>query len=151
MIICNLENAHFYESLNPHFKDVFSCIANTNYLENPIPVQTVNDVCTIQLQEFTSQGTENPRYEYHKDYIDIHYTLSGTECVGFAGYDSTFGNVIQPYNSTDDIEFLYIPGTVFPLLPGEMAIVFPGEIHAPKAHSESGQSVIKLVVKVPMV
>ena len=69
--------------------------------------------------------------EVHRSYIDVHILLEGKERIGWLAPES-LKKVVQEYNPEQDMA-LYTdePSLYVDLLPGQFAIVFPEDPHAP--------------------
>lgn len=69
--------------------------------------------------------------EIHRKYIDIHVPQSNTETIGWASLND-LQNCITPYDEEKDIA-LYGDASqcLIPIRPGQFAIFFPEDAHAP--------------------
>ena len=85
------------------------------------------------------------KLESHRRYIDVHYSVTGTDQVGWKGLSSC-NKVDQPYDAEIDAEyFADTPDFWLPMPPETLAIFFPEDVHAP----QSGEPpLLKVVVKV---
>lgn len=87
--------------------------------------------------------------EYHRQYIDIHIVLDGSEIIGC-------GNKGLPIIDTEDFDKKKDLGfcqpveseTLIHLQPSELAIIFPGEVHRPMSALDAGAPLRKMVVKI---
>ena len=86
-------------------------------------------------------------FEAHRDYLDIHYVISGSECVGYSDIDKL--TVEREYDAEGD--YLLLRGEVNRLIlsPGEFCIVFPEDAHIPGMIGNT-PSFIKAVVKIKL-
>ncbi|NIY47432.1 YhcH/YjgK/YiaL family protein [Cedecea colo] len=92
---------------------------------------------------------EEQRPELHARYIDIHIVLEGEELIGAAPIEQRQ----QPdgeFDEQNDIGFFRGMGceTLIKLLPGDLAILFPGELHRPMATSGTPGALRKIVAKI---
>lgn len=106
-----------------------------------------NDSVKINSQEVEMRPLENAPLEAHRRYIDIHVPLSGAERFGWSPAE-----VLTPdqngYDDENDIVFFKDqPQIVFDIYPGQFAIFFPDDAHAPIV----GEGTLrKLCIKIPV-
>jgi len=99
----------------------------------------------ISLVELDGKKPEAAKMEAHKKYIDIQIVLSGQETMGWTAIENC-KNEINPYNAENDIVFYTDkPTTYVTVNPGEFAIFFPEDGHAPAI---SDGRIKKAIVKV---
>jgi YhcH/YjgK/YiaL family protein len=148
MIIDSLQNAERYYSVHPLFKQAFTYILNTDW-DQVEPSKF--DIDVDQLKGIVSNkpgmtaAESTAKFECHNQHIDIQLCLSGHETLGWKPRQSC----TQPkgeYNPEKDVLFYAdAPDMYFQLQPGQFAIFFPEDVHAPMI----GEGEIKkLVVKV---
>ena len=100
------------------------------------------------VSEYLTKNEEDARYEAHQKYIDIQYVVSGKELIGVAPM-SQKKDVLEPYDSTKDIEFLTVTGGENrPAMPDRFFIFFPEDAHRPGLKDTENSPVRKIVVKV---
>jgi YhcH/YjgK/YiaL family protein len=100
------------------------------------------------VSEYLTKNEEDARYEAHQKYIDIQYVVSGKELIGVAPM-SHKKDVLEPYDSTKDIEFLTVTGGENrPAMPDRFFIFFPEDAHRPGLKDTGNSPVRKIVVKV---
>jgi YhcH/YjgK/YiaL family protein len=100
------------------------------------------------VSEYQTKNEEDARYEAHQRYIDIQYVVSGKEMIGVAPM-SQKKDVLEPYDSTRDIEFLTVSGGENRLaMPDRFFIFFPEDAHRPGLKDTENSPVRKIVVKV---
>lgn len=69
--------------------------------------------------------------EAHRQYIDIHVPISSEETIGWASLKH-LRNITKEYNTENDIEFYGDePQSYLTIYPGQCAIFFPEDAHAP--------------------
>lgn len=148
MIIDSLENAGKYTSVHPSFAKAFEYL-NSQDLAALEPGKFVIEEGTLNAAVSAKEGvkTEDAKFEAHNNFIDIQVCISGKEKMGWSTR-SQCTNPVAEYNPEKDVIFFNdTPGMYFELLPGQFAIFFPEDAHAPMI----GEGVIKkLVVKVKM-
>lgn len=89
------------------------------------------------------------RPEFHRHYIDIHIVLVGEEIIG-AGNRGLEIVADGEFNAAHDIGFCtqINSETLIHLHPGELAVLFPGELHRPMGSLGEGAPLRKIIVKV---
>jgi biofilm protein TabA len=100
-------------------------------------------------QTYDSKPLSALKFEGHKRYIDIQFIFSGEEFIGVAG----LGQITQPdaYNDEKDIHLSKVGRySNWLMLPGEAAILYPEDMHAPCMAVNEPVAVKKVVVKVAL-
>ncbi|OGY30942.1 MAG: hypothetical protein A3C02_01085 [Candidatus Andersenbacteria bacterium RIFCSPHIGHO2_02_FULL_45_11] len=87
-------------------------------------------------------------FEVHKEYIDLHYCLSGGEII----CHSPIGVLAKktPFDTEKDYQLFLPPkqSSNVTMQPKSFAIFFPGELHMPKVTDGTNKTVQKVVVKI---
>lgn len=132
MIVTNLNNTERIESLHPLFKKLFDYVKTHDILNTPcgrididgdnLYINNVNPECI---------PAEKQVLEVHRDYIDVQILLQGNETIGWKALEDSKAE-IKPYEKEGDCA-LYsdTPTTWIHLVPGQVAIFFPEDAHAP--------------------
>lgn len=132
MIVTNLNNTERIETLHPLFKKLFDYVKTHDILNTPcgrididgdnLYINNVNPECI---------PAEKQVLEVHRDYIDVQILLQGKETIGWKALEDSKEEV-KPYEKDGDCA-LYsdTPTTWIHLVPGQMAIFFPEDAHAP--------------------
>lgn len=132
MIVSNLNNTERIESLHPLFKKLFDYVKTHDILNTPcgrididgdnLYINNVNPECI---------PAEKQVLEVHRDYIDVQILLQGKETIGWKALEDSKEEV-KPYEKDGDCA-LYsdTPTTWIHLVPGQLAIFFPEDAHAP--------------------
>lgn len=146
MILDSLKNAAASALLNPRFKQAFDYIENNNLSKmEPGKIVLDGDNLYISIMEMEGKKPDVAKMEAHIKYIDIQVVLVGQETMGWTAIEHCI-NEIEPYNSEKDIVFYTDePTTYVTVNPGEFAIFFPEDGHAPAI---SDGLIKKAVVKV---
>lgn len=148
MIIDTLENASRYSGLHPLFAKAFDYIKMTG-LEQTEPgkydIDGENLKAVFMNKKGMSAAESIAKFECHNKNIDIQLCLAGSESIGWKPRQ----DCILPkgdYNSEKDVQFYNdAPDMYFQLKPGQFAIFYPEDVHAPMI----GEGEIKkLVIKV---
>lgn len=146
MIIGSLNNSTEFYKLHSLFPKAFEYLKAID-LKNPqlgkFEIDGTN--LFISISESTLKDTEKAKLEVHDKYIDIQLPLSKTERFGWESRDKV-SKESAPFNLDKDIQFFEDkPATYFDLKPGNFAIFFPNDAHAPCIGEGS---IIKIVIKV---
>ena len=132
MIVSNLKNSERIEGLHPLFKVLFDYVKSHDLLHADLGrieidgerlfINNVNPECV---------AAEKQVLELHHDYIDVHILLEGAERIGWKALED-LQKETRAYSKEEDCA-LYsdIPTTYVDLLPGQFAIVYPEDPHAP--------------------
>ncbi len=101
------------------------------------------------IQRYESIQMPDPKFEYHRKYVDVQFIASGEEMIGWAPIERM--TITEAYDPEKDIAF----GTInrrqwAPLLvqAGQAAVLWPEDAHAPKLAAGHTSPVMKIVVKV---
>ncbi|MDR1814650.1 MAG: YhcH/YjgK/YiaL family protein [Tannerella sp.] len=132
MIIDSLENSGKYESLHPLFKKAFQYIKETDFTgKKDGKIRTDDTHLYFEISRFRGKDPADATLESHKKCIDIHAPIVGVERIGWKAADSLM-IISEAYNNSKDIMFYHdYPTTYIKLYPGQFAIFFPNEGHAP--------------------
>ena len=117
MILSSLNYAGRVKTLHPLFGKLFEYVATHNLLDSELGkividgerlfINNINPECVSEHSQ---------KLEVHREYIDVHILLKG----------------IQAYDSESDCALYQdLPTTYVDLLPGQFAIVYPEDAHAP--------------------
>ncbi len=147
MIFDSIKNKDNYR----HFPALYQAL---NYLfelpdrELPAPgVVLDEDRLFCNLVTFTSKPEDECLYEAHRNYIDLHFIVSGIERIATSDTDSLTSSV--PYAPEKDIEFL--PGEAdgyYEVKPGQFMVCFPGDAHKVAMMKDRPAEVRKIVFKI---
>ena len=121
-----------YQSLHPLFERAFRFLADTDlraFAPGRHPVD--GDRLYLSVDHVQGRGREGARLEAHRRYIDIQYTIEGQEEIGFAPL-AVCRKPAGPFDEDRDIIFFDDrPMTWLAVPPGQFAIFFPHDAHAP--------------------
>jgi len=142
-----LQNSGQYETFHPLFAGAFEHLRELASREELSDgrVDVDGDRIYAVVVRGSGKQPENISTETHRRYIDIQYTAEGVDRIGWlAAADCRLS---KGYNSNKDLE-LYSdsPTTWLDVGPGQFAIFFPSDAHAPMTNA--GQPVLKIVMKV---
>ena len=102
------------------------------------------------VEPLALRAREDAPLEAHRRYIDIHIPLDGPETIGWAPTD-TLTHIVGPgYNAEQDIAFYEDKAHTFlDVQPGQCAVFFPEDAHAPNI-GIPGKTHRKICVKIAM-
>ena len=130
MVIDTLDKLGFYASLNPLFQDIVDFLKTNdlNTLEEGKHFIKEKDLF-VNIQTAKGKTKEEAKLETHRKMIDIQIPLSGEETYGY----TPLCNLPElEYNEEKDIiKYDGLADTYVTCRPGEMAIFFPQDGHAP--------------------
>ena len=149
MIIANIKDAERYYAINPCFSAVFEFLKT---LSEDSKEGVVSDNYRVNFSgKFVGTADKNPdgtdkSFEAHKDYIDIHYCISGSEGIGYADVQTL--TPTTEYDKENDYFLLSGDYQKVVLRAGDFCIVFPEDAHIPMMTGAEGDKVLKAVAKV---
>ena len=146
MILDSLNNSKRVEGLHPLFKQAFDYVKSTDFSKmEDGKYELDGSRLFVSIASINGKAKEDAAIETHKKYIDIQLPLSGVEKIGWKP-GSELQEEASPYNEEKDIAFFVDRPTAFTkIYPGQFAIYFPEDGHAPGI----GQGAIrKVIVKV---
>ena len=149
MIIDRLENLSNYVSLNPLFADVVAFLKGHDLKTMEIGKYPIKDKdLFLNLTIAKGRAKEAAVLETHIEMIDIQIPLSCEESFGFTPLSDL---PKLAYNAEKDVT-LYgdlSAQTYLTLKPGQMAIFFPQDGHAPciSDHAEIKKAIFKVAIK----
>lgn len=146
MILDSLNNTSAYESLHPLFKKAFEYVKSTDFFSLEAgKTELEGKQLIVTIAEIFGKNKTEALIETHDKYIDIQLPLIGREKIGWKPR-SELNEVSVPYNQVNDITF-YVdkPTSYSKIYPGQFAVYFPEDGHAPGI----GEGAIrKVIVKV---
>lgn len=143
MILDSLNNSAAYESLHPLFKQAFDYLKTADFLRaEPGKTVLAENKLIVNIADICGKPKTEAAIETHNKYIDIQMPVIGVEKIGWKA-GSELNEVSKPYDEENDITF-YVdrPTTFTKIYPGQFAIYFPEDGHAPGI----GEGAIKKVI-----
>lgn len=132
MILTTLADSGRIEPLHPLFKRFFDYVKEHDLLHAPLGrIEVDGDRLFINNVEADLTDAATQLLEAHREYIDVHVVLDGEEHFGWRPL-ADCAAVCQSYDPAADCA-LYAdrPSSWLTLRPGQAAIVFPEDPHAP--------------------
>lgn len=146
MILDSLKNSERIENLHPSFKQAFDYIKSTDFSKMTDGKYEIDgQKIFVSVASIEGKEKKDAAIETHNKYIDIQMPLLGVEKIGWkAGCELQEESV--PYNEEKDITFYVDRPTAFSkIYPGQFAIYFPEDGHAPGI---GRGSIRKVIVKI---
>jgi biofilm protein TabA len=146
MILDHLENSLRYASVHPGFQAALNFLKSSSIQDFKDGKETIDGKRLFALAMDTKgKGRQGARLESHRRYIDLQYTVSGSDLIGYETRPACTADE-KGYDSESDIEFYTnSPAVWLPVPAGSFAVFFPDDIHAPLG---TDGVVHKIVVKV---
>lgn len=143
MIVADLQDAPFYEKVHPLFKQAFDYIRQHDLNSLPVgKIELNGEQLFLSVAEMEGKERDKALIETHQRYIDIQMPLQGVEIIGWRS-ESMCTSVSKPYDVDKDIAFFEDqPTNYITLHPGQFAIFFPHDGHAPGISNESIKKII---------
>lgn len=148
MIIDVLENASFYEGLNPHFAKAFAFLRQADLPDMLIGRHEVDgDNVYAVVAKGMGRVPEDALIETHDNYIDIQFVVSGTDSIGWKTRKD-LGDPSGQYDTNSDVTFYKDAPTAWSAIgSGTFGIYFPEDAHMPMI---SDGELHKVIMKVAM-
>lgn len=132
MILDRLENAMRYAPVHPGFEAAFHFLKQNSLNGFKEGKDQIDGDRLFALALTTKgKGRQDARLESHRRYIDLQYTLEGSDFIGYEIKSACIPDE-KGYDSESDIEFYANSPTVWLAVPaGSFAVFFPEDVHAP--------------------
>ena len=146
MVLDTLANASRYIPVHKGFDVAFAFLRNANLAELPAGRnELLGDWVFVVVVEGDGKGKEGAKLEAHRKYIDIQYMVSGVDAMGWKSLSAC----TQPESDFDEAKDCVLftdPADAWAdVAPGQFAIFFPEDAHAPMAGEGAMR---KVVVKI---
>ncbi len=148
MILSQIKEADRYLSIHPHFAKAFAFLAQYGLAELAKGRHEIDgDNVYAMVIKGTGQTRSKAKLEVHRKYIDVQYVISGSDDMGWMDLKACKDS-LGPYDPQDDAElFADTPSTWVSVSPGDFAIFFPEDAHAPAGgENEFHKVVVKVAV-----
>lgn len=133
MILAHIEDSERYYSLHPLFKQLFDYVKTHDLSQVPAERITLDgERLFINVADASLKSPEEQVLEVHRRYIDVHFPLSNNEVMGWSPLQGLQTESVNPFNDEDDYAvYAEAAQTYLTIRPGEFAIVWPEDAHAP--------------------
>lgn len=145
MIVDHIKNAAKYTCLSKAFQTALTYLKNYDPDTPHVKELYLDETVIIRSASYMTKVEEDCVFEAHMKYADIHYIVSGAECIGYAPTDHL--TVTATYEA-DDAILLKGKGTNIPLEAGFFMIVLPDDAHMPGVKCGETEKCTKLIAKV---
>ncbi|MCY2966053.1 MAG: YhcH/YjgK/YiaL family protein [Planctomycetota bacterium] len=148
MLLDSLHNAERSFPLHPGFAQAFDYLRKTDFSQlapgrHPIDGSRLY----LMLNQGQGRGHDAVKFECHRQYIDIQYTIQGPDEIGWKPLEAC-QSVYTPYDGVKDFMlFADRPEIWVPVPAGTFAIFFPEDVHAPMG-APASVGLLKAVLKV---
>lgn len=149
MIHDKISNHHLYK-LGPAWEKAFSFIKDVNESTEERRHE-LEDGMYANIESYPTKTSDKAIFESHRIYIDIQFTISGSEKIGFSSIENL--KIKKNYNEKSDVIFYDHPDETFSEVTnyeGYFTVLFPEDGHMPGLKSSAHERVKKGVVKVPV-
>lgn len=147
MILDHIQNYGSYAKLHPLFPAAFAHLLALSTCDG-LPtgrIELDGECIYAMVTNGTGKPRDKARTETHRRYIDIQYTLTGTDLIGWLPASDCAHSI--GYDASKDIEFYTDwPEVWFEVKAGQFAVFFSHDAHAPMANE--GKPISKIVIKV---
>ena len=148
MILGSLNNTITAERTHPLFKQAFDFIKSANLVEiceGASKIELEGRNLFLTGYSYKGKTKEEAIPEAHRKYIDIQVVVEGTEQMGWTDL-SKCSIVSSPYSDEKDLIFFGDRvSSYIKVAPGDFAVFFPEDVHAPGI---SNENIRKIVIKV---
>jgi len=145
MIVDNIKNASVYFGINSAIEEALRFLMNYAGQTDKSASIHVSDRVTVKVCPYTTKDESECVFEAHKRYADIHYMISGGECMAYTHIDNLR---VMSENEKDDLILLDGSGTKIPLNKGDFLIAFPQDAHMCAIKQSVPAPCCKLVAKI---
>lgn len=133
MVLAHIDDCERYLSLHPLFRKLFDYVRSHDLANVPAERITLEgERLYINVADATLKAPEEQVLEVHRRYLDVHFPLSGNEIMGWSPLGQLKTKSTSPFNESEDYAVYAEPAqTYLTIHPGEFAIVWPEDAHAP--------------------
>ncbi len=150
MLTIDLKNAESKVPGDPAFKKALAFLRRRDIQDLPDGKYEIDgERVYAMVQRYETIAPAEPKFEAHRKYIDLQFLAAGAEIIGWAPLEKMA--IAEVYDAEKDVCFGAVPaGAWTPLLlgAGQLAVLYPGDAHAPRLAAGGAGGVTKIVVKV---
>lgn len=148
MVVDTLTHCEHYYVFGENFKKAFEFLKANDIREMELGRHDIDgDNVFILVQEYESKSIDNCGFEAHVKYADVHYVAEGFEYLGYGPLERA-GKPITEYDPQADAIFFEKECEYILLQKGDIAIVFPQDVHMPQKRALVPTPVRKACIKV---
>ena len=149
MIFDNINNIERYKALDKKIYEALKFLRenkNNKSLENG-KYEIIPEEVVAYVIEKDTIPEKDIKMEIHKEFMDIHFVLSGIEEIGISEENIDLNIYDSEYNKENDILFLDIQETQYlKVKEQEFYAVWPYELHKPLAASNFKSNKVKKII-----
>jgi len=150
MIVTDLEHASKQLPAAPAFEKALAFLRRGDIASLPDGRYEIDGgLVFAMVQRYETAAPPEPRLEAHRKFIDVQFMASGSEAIGWAPVAGL--QITEAYDAAKDVCFgLVGKGLCTPVLlgPGQLAVLYPEDAHAPRLAAGRPAPVVKVVVKI---
>ena len=148
MVVGTLSACERYYVFGENFKKAFEFLKNNDITKMELGRHDIDgDNVFILVQAYNSKSIDNCGLEAHKKYADVHYVAEGFEYLGYGPLERA-GEPTAEYDPGNDAVFYEKECQYVLLEKGDIAIVFPEDVHMPQKRALVSVPVNKACIKV---
>lgn len=150
MIATSLKEAHRQAPCAPGFAKAIAFLRRPDLASLPEGRHPIDGERVFALlQRYETAPAGEPRFEAHREFIDVQYLAAGSEVIGWAHLSGV--KVGEPYSPEKDACFGSAAAwTPVRLGEGDLAVFWPEDAHAPRLAAGAPGIVFKVVVKISL-
>lgn len=147
MILDHIDNAEQYLAMNPQFAQGFAFLRQEGLDRmEPGRHEIEGDNIYAIIAEAEPVLREEGLLEVHRQYVDVHYTVSGIECIGWQATSKCASPQGEYDEANDAILFEDKPEVWTDVPPEHFAICLPTDAHAPVRNGAVRKVILKVRV-----
>lgn len=150
VIVTDLTRLRKQIVLTPNLEKAITYLISHGQSDLPTGRQVVDgDKVYVEVQRYETIEGPYDTFEGHRAYIDIQYVVEGEEVIGWASINDVVEK--EPFDTENDYWLATAPResvTDVRLHSGQLAVLYPDDMHAPRRAAGKASLVRKLVVKV---
>ena len=137
--------------LNPRLSRLevaFRFLERSDLKDLEVGRHSIDDKAYAMIAKSTSLRPELVQFEAHREYIDVHYMISGQSIIGFSPIEKL--EIATSYQPAEDSATYNGPDAYqkIKMYPGSFAVFFPGGGHMPNCNLDGSHELHTAVVKV---
>ncbi len=146
MILCRIGDADTYSAISKPFAHALRWLAAFDPDSFAAGELNIGEGVIVKFEEPALRPREAATLETHRQFIDIHVPVKGTEIIGWAPA-ATLRHERTAYDADRDIAFWGDAAhSLLHVKVGQMAVFFPADAHAPNIGLGNHR---KLCIKIP--
>lgn len=153
MIFDTLRNASRYFALSTNLRTAIEYLQQSDFARmDDGKYQLDGDRLFAMVSRYRTKLPAEAVWESHRRYIDVQFVVQGVERLGYVPLDRPPA-VKTPYDAGRDVIFYEAGTDTLRFAAGQIAILFPDDIHAPglAEDRQTAGEVLKVVMKVAVV